>query len=359
MSRDDEIPDSDRAGNAPLPRDTTAFFGHGTAELELLDGYRAGRLAHAWILGGPEGIGKATLAWRFARFLLANPDPGAVAVQAATSLFVDARHPVSKRIMAGGHGNIFRLRREWNTVGKKLRTEISTDSVRECIGMFQQSAAVDGWRICIVDSAEDLNRSSANALLKLIEEPPSRSLFLIISQKPGQILPTIRSRCRKLLLQGLAEADIIRAIEAFPASMGRKGQAEMQAAAARAEGSVRETLRLLEQQTLVFDRKLAAVLTRLPAIEWRDIHSLADAVAGKDGEAAYDTLMRGVFGHLALAVRAGAAAGQPAGQLARVAEGWDKLRDLVQEAEALNLDKRALVLTLFMDLAEAMGATPD
>ena len=157
MSREDEIPDSDRAGSAPLPRETTALFGLETAELELLDGYRRGRLAQAWILGGPEGIGKATLAWRFARFLLANPDPASAAVRQATSLAVDPQHPVARRIAAGGHGNIFRLRREWNEKTKKLRTEIQIDSVRECISMFHQSAAVDGWRACIVDNAEELN----------------------------------------------------------------------------------------------------------------------------------------------------------------------------------------------------------
>ena len=356
MSRDEEIPDADRAGNAPLPRQTSALFGHGAAELALLDGYRAGRLAHAWILGGPEGIGKATLAWRFARFLLAHPDPNSAQVRAATSLATDPEHKVARRMAAGGHGNVFRLRREWDRERKKLRTEISIDSVRECISMFHQSAAVDGWRVCIVDSAEELNKNSANALLKLIEEPPARSLFLIISQKPGQLLPTIRSRCRKLMMPGLAEVDIIRAIESLPASMGRKSQADLTVAAARAEGSVREALRLLDQETLVFDRRLGAALARLPGVEWRDIHSLADNVTGKDGERAYDTLMRGVFGYLAQAVRAGAQAGQSVPRLARLAEGWEKLRDLVREAEALNLDKRALVLTLFMELAEATGA---
>lgn len=355
MSRENGIPDADRAGDAPLPRQTHAFFGHAEAEAELLEGYRGNRLAHAWILGGPEGIGKATLAWRFARFLLCHPNPAAPAVQEARSLQVDPANAVARRVASGAHGNVFRLRREYNEKTKKLRTEISAESVRDAISHFQLSATEGGWRICILDSAEDLNRHSANALLKLIEEPPTQSVFLIVSQKPGQILPTIRSRCRKLLLQALPEADIASAIGALPPASGQFGAAAIIQAAARAEGSVREALRLLDPETLAFDRKLHAALNRLPAIDWREVHALADAVSRKEGEDLHDTLIRSVFAYVDHQVRAGGREGKPTARLLALAELWEKLRDNIREADALNLDKKAVVLGIFADMAAATG----
>ena len=166
----------------------------------MLTAYRQDRMAQAWILGGPEGVGKATFAWRLARFLLAHPDPAAPEVQRAQSLFVPGEAPAARRIASMALADVFPLRRSWNEKTKKFFTEIRIDDVREIIHAFHQGSGTGGWRVAIVDCADDLNRSSANALLKLIEEPPERSLFLLIAHQPGRLLPTIRSRCRKLML---------------------------------------------------------------------------------------------------------------------------------------------------------------
>ena len=178
----------------------------------MLSAYREGRLAHAWLIGGREGIGKATLAWRFARFVLANPDPAAKAVAEARNLHVEPTHQAARLLAGLAHPDFSLIRREWQGAAKRLASEISVDAVRQGLQIFQLSAAFGGWRIAIVDSAEDLNRSSANALLKMVEEPPQRSLILIISHRPGQVLPTIRSRCRRLRLEPLSEDDIVRAV---------------------------------------------------------------------------------------------------------------------------------------------------
>ena len=170
-----------------------------------------GRLAHAWLIGGREGIGKATLAWRFARFVLANPDPAAKAVQEARDLHVDPGHPAARLLAGLAHPDFSLIRREWQGAAKRLASEISVDAVRNGLQVFQLSAAFGGWRIAIVDAAEDLNRNSANALLKMVEEPPQHSLILIVSHRPGQILPTIRSRCRRLRLEPLSDDEIVRA----------------------------------------------------------------------------------------------------------------------------------------------------
>ena len=199
-------PESDRFPEAPHPRLAERLIGHEAAEFELLSAYREGRLAHAWLIGGPEGVGKATLAWRFARFLFANPDPNAPAVRAARDLSVDPNSPAARHLASLAHPDFSLVRRGWQTDKKKFSSEIRVDDIREALQVFQMSAAFGGWRVCLVDCAEDLNANGANALLKMIEEPPPRSLILIVSHRPGQVLPTIRSRCRRLRLTGCLRA---------------------------------------------------------------------------------------------------------------------------------------------------------
>ena len=240
-------PESDALEGVPHPRVNHEFFGNAAAEHSLLEAFRAGRLPQSWILGGPEGIGKATLAWRFARFLFAYPDPNSDQVRNAVDLSVPASHPINARIENLALGDLFLLRREWNTKPKPARhfSEIRVDDVRAAIEMFHLASSSGGWRVCIIDCAEDLNKWGANALLKLIEEPPPRSLFMFISQRPGQILPTIRSRSRLLMLQPLSPEDVARAVTAVGEPSSEFG-GEIAAASELAAGSVRKALRLLE-----------------------------------------------------------------------------------------------------------------
>ena len=214
-SETDDLPEADALAGAPHPRHVYSLIGHERAEAEMLSAYREGRLAHAWLIGGREGIGKATLAWAFARFVLANPDPTAKAVREARNLHVEPSHSAARLLAGLAHPDFALIRREWQGAAKRLASEISVEAVRQGLQVFQLSAAFGGWRIAIVDCAEDLNRSSANALLKLVEEPPQRSLILIVSHRPGQVLPTIRSRCRRLRLDPLEEHEIIKAVTAL------------------------------------------------------------------------------------------------------------------------------------------------
>ncbi|MGC2640233.1 MAG: DNA polymerase III subunit delta', partial [Pseudolabrys sp.] len=203
--------DSDER-KSKLPRETTALFGHGDAERGLLDAYKSGRIPHAWLIGGPPGIGKATLAFRLARFVLAHPDPLTSEVQKATSLAVDPAHPVARRIAAQAQGDLLVLERSINEQTGKLYTVIRVDDVRRTVSFFGSTAGEGGWRIAIVDAIDDLQREGANAILKVLEEPPQRSLLLLISHAPGRELPTIRSRCRRLLLRPLEREDVARAL---------------------------------------------------------------------------------------------------------------------------------------------------
>src|ERR1700688_2354076 len=192
------------------PRETTALFGHREAETALLNAYRSGRIPHAWLIGGAAGIGKATLAYRMARFVLAHRNPLASDVQRGETLWVDPSDPGARHVAAGAHGGLLTLERTLNEKGV-MRTVITVDETRETISFFGSTAAVEGWRVCIVDTVDELHPNAANALLKILEEPPRQSLFLLVSQAPARVLPTILSRCRKLLLRPLATDDVIRA----------------------------------------------------------------------------------------------------------------------------------------------------
>src|SRR5262249_25671676 len=195
------------AAEVAHPRETFALLGHAEAERALLDEYRSGRIAHAWLIGGPAGIGKATLAYRMARFVLTHRDPLAPAVQKATTLAVPPESPVARRVTGRAHPDLLVLEREPDDEGK-MRTVITVDQVRRTVGFFGATAGEGGWRVCIVARADELQSpQGSNALLKVLEEPPPRSLFLVVSHAPGRLLPTIRSRCRRLTLRALDEED--------------------------------------------------------------------------------------------------------------------------------------------------------
>jgi DNA polymerase-3 subunit delta' len=351
-ARDIEAPpESDRFLEAPHPRETQALFGHARAEAQILDAYRSNRLPQAWILGGREGVGKATLAWRFARFVLANPDPKSRAVQEAVDLSVSPDHPAAKRIAALSHGDLLLVRREWDAKTKKHFTRIRADEVRRVIDLFRQAAGEGGWRVAILDSADDLNKESANALLKLIEEPPSRSLFLLVAHRPADVLPTIRSRSRMLILDPLSTDDAVRALKQAGDPWSRMSEPDLRAAAERGHGSVREAMRLLDGSGLALARTLDSLLGRLPEVDWLAVHDLADTLAGRDGTEDFETTITAVSDWIDGVVRGSAGAG--AARLAPYAEVWEKIAASAREVEAYNLDRRPLIMSIFADLAAA------
>lgn len=353
MAASPDLPDeADRIEGTPHPRHATRLAGHAAAEHDLLDAYRSGRLPHAIILGGPPGIGKATLAWRLARFILVNPDPASAVVRNARDLSVPPDTKPAAQISSLSHPDVSLLRREINEKTKRFFTEIRAGDVRRTIQLFQRAAGAGGYRICIVDSAEDLNRSSANALLKLIEEPPPASLFLLVAHRPGLILPTIRSRARLVRMNPLEPAEIETVLKTLGAPWSAAAPADTAKAAAQARGSVHGALRLIGARGLELDALVQRLLQRLPQVDWRDVHKLADQIGGRDGEAGFEIAMTAIYDWLGDSVRRGA--GQGPARLAPLAEAWEKVGAATRETEALNLDKRPLLLTIFSDLAAAV-----
>jgi DNA polymerase-3 subunit delta' len=351
------IPRLDEIEGWQLPEEQPAWLGGPAVEQVLRDAFVGGRMHHAWLLGGPKGIGKATLAYRFARFALAYPDP-ASAASAPPGLGLPEDHPVFRKVAGRGHPNLLTLARPWDEKNKRYRTELTVDEVRRLIPFFGSTAAEAGWRIVVVDSADEMNASAANALLKLLEEPPVRSLFLVLSHAPGRLLPTIRSRCRSLTLSGIAPEKIASAL----AEGEQVDEVTDFALASRLSGgSLRRAIHLVEGEGIELYRDLLRLTARLPTLDIPALHELADKVSRRGEDDSYFTLLDLIRDWLQRRVRrapesetapplAPAVLGAP---LARWAEVWEKAEEASGVAEALNLDRKQVILTIFMNLARA------
>jgi DNA polymerase-3 subunit delta' len=329
--------------DTPHPRRTLSLYGHFGAEQAFLDAYRAGRMPHAWLIGGSRGIGKATLAYRMARFVFAHPSPQTA--QNATDLALPEDHPVVRRVAAQGHPDLLALERVEDDKGK-VPMFIPVDMVRKTIGFFGSTAGEGGWRVCIVDSADEMNAAGANALLKILEEPPTRSLLLVVSHAPGRLLPTIRSRCRRLMLRPLPPDEVARAATD---TLGREGEgAEIKAAAAASDGSVARALDLLAGTALQVRERVNTMLAALPAVNPRDLHALGDAL-GRD-ETAFSAFLDAVRDWLSARITV---AGAEPRRLDRMAEVWEKLNATARDVVDYNLERKPLVFNVFGWLAAA------
>jgi DNA polymerase-3 subunit delta' len=339
-------PQAPEQDEAPHPRATNVLFGHSAAEQGLLAAYRGGRVPHAFLFVGQKGIGKATLAYRLARFVLAHPDPAAPEVRAATSLAVDWAHPVARRVSAQTHGDLLAIERSANERGV-LRQQIAVEDVRRTLSFFGGTAGEGGWRIAIVDAVDELNRFGANALLKIVEEPPERAILLLVCHSAARVLPTLRSRCCVMTMRALPEAEVAAALAA--AVGGSADDPAVAAAAAAADGSVARALALLNEDTATLRRRTLEALDRLPAVNAEALHALGDALAGTDQQPLavfVDTV------NVWLRQRLDRGAGE-LGRLARLAEAWEQLNRAAQDAATYNLERKPLVFGVFGLLAEA------
>jgi len=371
---DDLPPEADRLDGAPHPRETHALYGQPLAEAAFLEAVTSGRLPHGWLLTGPRGIGKATFAWRAARFLLAQPvadDAGLFGTPPApTSLDTDPDHPVARRIAALSEPGLCLLRRPWDEKTKRLKTQLTVDEVRTLKSFFAMSAGGNGRRVVIVDSADEMNTSAANALLKLLEEPPRGAVLLLIAHQPARLLPTIRSRCRSLRCRPLGPDEIGAVFAGIGAGEELPDLAQAGALAELSGGSAGEALRLLGQGGLEAYADLVALFAAAPGIDRGAARACADACEGRDGTARFDLLLylTEVLLHRLARQGAGAppdteAAPGEARMLARLATGpvagrrWADLAAEVlaraHHGRAVNLDPSALFLDTLLAIDRA------
>ncbi len=324
--------------SAPEPRENPILLGHAAAEAEIVTAMRGGRMHHAWLISGPAGVGKATLAYRFARRLLAGLGPG-------DTLALDPADPVFRRVAIGSHADLLTIAREWDEKRRRMRGEIVVDDARAVSAFLRLTPAEGGWRVVVIDGAEYLNRNAANAVLKMLEEPPPRAVLLLVCAAPGRLLPTIRSRCRRLVLNPLGDADMEAALAEYLPDTPPTERSRLVGIGA---GSPGRALLLAEEQGLALASIAAEVLDGLPAISPLRSYEIAEKLGGR-AEDSFTPFMTLLCDGLGAAIRR-AARGQPerlltVRPLAEWAELWQSLTHTLDETERLNLDRRQALLS--------------
>lgn len=341
---------ADSLPDIPEPAENIHLVGHDEASAWFATAWRTGKMHHAALLTGPQGIGKATLAYHLAFHMLTERDrPNAP----ATLVRPDPTHPVWRQIASGAHPAVLHLTRPPRETGGGYKNFITVDEIRR-LGHFLSMTTHDGsWRIVIVDAAEQMNTAAANALLKSLEEPPRNTLFVLVSHSPGRLLPTIRSRCQVHRLRPLGQRDLLAALSAL-----QEAPPEDTAARERltelAEGSVRNALLLTRHGGLEVAEAVDRVLDQ-PRFDTGEAIRIAQALSGRDAEIALDLFNRHVADRLGRDATLAARGGDTAAAN-RLAGLWEETRRTIVERETYNLDKRQHVSGLLQRLHAAVHA---
>lgn len=353
----------------PHPRANYRLKGHEDAEHTLLDAFYSERMHHAWLITGPKGIGKATLAYKFARFVLAHgkkasDGPGLFGderpASRAENLDMMPDNLIFQRIAANGHGDLLAIERRVNEKTGALKSVIDVDSVREVGHKMSQTAAEGGWRVVIIDAADEMNPNAANAVLKVLEEPPKNALMLLVSHNPGRLLPTIRSRCRTLQLRPLKPELVVELTGIYAPDVSAQ---DAQRLAELSDGSIGRALGLVDEGGLELYAQLMKLLHTLPKLDVKALHAFADKVARAGADNAFNTvtgLLRWWLERMIL-VAAGKAAvqGEDAAFMRSLAAQanleswflvWEKINQLVARTNGLHLDKKQIMLDIFLGL---------
>jgi DNA polymerase-3 subunit delta' len=336
------------------PKRTDHLIAHEEAEKQLLTMINAKRLPHALLITGPRGVGKATLAYRLARFLLAPPEAGAGSLFGDAlppeSLYIASSHPTFGRVLAGTHPDLLVLEAE----------DIKVEDARSVSNFLSLTPAESEWRVVVIDSADAMNRSAANALLKTLEEPPARAVLLLVSHNPGSLLPTIRSRCRTLRMHPLDEVNFARIMGQIAPQLSPQ---ECHSLALLSGYSPGVALPLIESKAETLYREL---LERISIPDTLKLYEFADRFARKDSDKQWQLFSRLMLWLLARIATVGAGSGAEvfAGEgqvLERLkaskpldlwTELWEKARRLLADTEHLHLDRKQAVITLLRAAGE-------
>ncbi len=389
MTDSKTIPDTVMDNFPPEPRQNPELLGHKGAENILKSAFESGRLPHAWLITGPRGIGKATLAYRFARYVLKHsaigleklanqigstglfdslPEPDNEPDTNEAGLSVSPHDPVFSRVSSLGHADFIAIERQWKDDKQRQRkTVITVDDVRQVGGFLRLTPAEGGWRIVVVDAADEMNHNAANALLKVLEEPPQRSLMLLVSHSPGKLLPTIRSRCRRLPLRPLPDETVGQLLSTYAPDLSPDQAATL---VRLSEGSIGRALEMLEEGGLDVHSEVMELLSNLPKLDAIKLHKLGDKLARRDAEAAFRSVNELLQWTFSRVIRV-AATGNPGSILSEREQGivhrlselatldrwlevWEKVTRLLERAEGANLDRKQVILNVFHALGQTV-----
>jgi len=332
------------------PRTNTELFGHDDAEALLMRDFASGKLAHGWIISGPKGIGKATLAYRFARALLSSP---------SLSLPPNGRGNIARRIAANSHADLLVVEPLHDEKKEEPAREISVDQAREIARFLSLTPGEGLWRIVIVDSADALNVNAANAILKILEEPPPQAVLLLISHNPGRLLPTIRSRCRILRLRPLAAAQFSAIMRHIAPDIDA---GELAALAQLSSYSPGIALEMREQGAVETYGKMLELLSPLPHLDTLKIHAFADRMTAGQAHANWQLWIRLMLCLLERVARQSSGmepefmSGDESAVLRKLAAlhpapvwaaKWQQCADQFSLAERLHLDYKQVIITFF------------
>lgn len=359
------FPEADRLFDFPHPRHTETVYGHDGAVAAFEHAFDQGRMHHAWLLNGPAGIGKATFTYQIAQRLLEDGDAG----------HGDATATHTNRLIAGlAHPRLMLIRRPYDQKTKKLAATIPVDEVRKLRPFVSKTADSGAWRVVIIDNANDLAHAAANALLKVLEEPPRQTVFLLVAPRPGALLATIRSRCRTLSFSPLASTPFAQALnqamsardEGTPIAFN---PARIMQLERLAHGSVGRALVLADHNGEALMARINQLFDALPNVDWPHIRAFVDEVSGSGQDRQYRLAVDLILQRITALTKARASGigSEDDVRLAKRliapdsvaswAELWETLANEVDATLRLNLDRAALILTVFSRLAHVTAKT--
>ncbi|MCR6501874.1 DNA polymerase III subunit delta' [Shinella sp. CPCC 101442] len=340
----------DRPGildGAVHPAEQTKLFGHAEAQDFLARSYRSGKGHHAILIEGQEGIGKATLAFRFANHVLHHPEPAEAPEHIADP---SPASPITRQLVAGASHNLLHLTRPVDEKSGKVKSAITVDEVRRAGKFLAQTSGTGNWRIVIIDPADDLNRNAANAILKILEEPPKRSLFLVLTHAPGKLLPTIRSRCLPLALAPLSEDELAAALDSLGATPSGPRAGDVLSAA---HGSVSEALKLTNYGGFDIVEAFRTIVEAPAEPPRRDVHKLADVLSAKDSETVFSFFCQHATDFVTAAARSAALAGDIS-RADRLAQLSSQLGERIAIAQGYNLDRKQTIISVLDDIRASL-----
>ena len=336
---------ADRIDGLPDPAETFDLIGHDETLNLLANHFASGRMHHAWLLSGPKGIGKATTAFRFAGHVFRHGGEAKISPEFQKA---EAGDEVESRVARGGHPNLLYLSRPWDAKTKKFKTMLTVDEIRQTQRFFGMTAGESGWRVCIIDAADDMNANAANALLKILEEPPAKTLFLVISHAAGRLLPTIRSRCQMLPMKPLSDEQVLGIAERFGALEG-VAPPDQELVGRLSGGSVRRALVLLNLDGISLFKQIQTICKNPANPDWTQIHALATQLAPRAQDEKYRLFLDLMYNYMHEQVTGNGELKALAGW----AELWEKTSQAANLADAYNLDRKQTILSLFKNMAMA------